>query len=1483
MIMDQEYSATVLPRIIQPLQKQNPSRPFTLQRALSNDILFDLDPSRTLEALTSSSGSLSTVNEDVTPSERAFGIRAVIACKSIKEWLEELTNWTWPKTEGLTGFEKSPTNERGLPTSHETLDEAADLNSGPYLKYIGCLTESQISMYESRINQISDAMEDLRVDEIKRQVLDTHFSSKSRPSSSCSSVPLSKFLSLESYSKINDFTAIITASILQALPRLSKLVRLMEIWRVRICVLWKMPAFFVALEDTEIALKSGWNAIKNIENGTDIEICTKSKVISRETFDVIRYILQEKVMTLGQRLDFMLNMLEGSQDTIPDSWLARMEDIEEDYGEWVVAGERQVRRGQWLTDTEVGSVDKIEETKIERISSSTSEQEALRAIKQPLLYSTEIADSENISELKIPEATRKSIERLAESKNFPTDMMSEISKSHSTIEMNSTETDVGKRSQERYEISKELSSLKQKHLRLYTSILTVEKIDKDIEESNESQISESLTSASIRKKQLTVPDKKDYYFEQPEQLELNSSGKISSSTLGSNQSEIDFDSENIIKTLSHDITDIVDSQTRDSRFSSPLQTYSSKNKESNVACRPMALEVSEDKRLYLDGSSDCFEKPDSNFSEVDELQNLSRTSNHVIDERCSLASNVNGNVTNDSISHKSVNRKRIFVDEIDDIDFSDATERNEKKSVDCSKKSIITPNSHPTFDGNFEGISSTELIKTHLNCQAKNDYPTNSSIKNVVEPYDISKESYVSLPVFCTDGSSESCFATSYKSKNRDIKNSSGTKLSSKLYHRKRSISLPSEILNSIVPSEANPKASKASITHSAHPSLELRKHMEPHNTINMVPSSVDVFFLDKAGLEYTLKVPLDGKITYTNNNLIISNICSSIDISALCIVTLEGCVPSLALGFPGNYSVIPPQPIFSVYYRGIAPNVIQNSPPKLDFNSVLETNRHETASITAYSNEFVAKAYSHAWKLPSPTVYPVFMEKSSSPPNASSGDSLCQDIDLGPNCNNYQNISIPDNKNIPPSNYDTLEHHLTHDYSGMQLSYPKASTEISDNTSPSLNGSPASDKTVIRPLFQKDEQFSLSGQIDFMRDISFDVTPPDSPLLRTQKCRSISFGSHSLKPLTPLLESTQQKTNSSSPAKTESLGIAKGNKNDQFQRQISSLLKTMPSLIYLTPQSEPKTLNSQSVRPKGSRRSLTPHSQTTSLPNNFSNSQTSTPLYTLVPANAKVTARSKHHNNSEIRIYHLSRSNGEAPIKLFVRLVGEHGERVMVRVGGGWADLGEYLREFASHHGRLTVTDTVRIHEAPTRKSSANTLRSSSVCREGEYSSPYPRPRSVIEQRPRSSLEIPKTRRSTGMSNLGFLENCSRNSMSRCPSTPVPNTKVNNFETPPSGTSSNGTVASTSITSDRSSRMSWNEEDFNLGLAGPRSKKMSISERDQEWIESMKEKVRMASAEKDRRNRERTEKSRNRGLSLDGLDKVGGTRRFFRRDGSVV
>ena len=81
----------------------------------------------------------------------------------------------------------------------------------------------------------------------------------------------------------------------------------------------------------------------------------------------------------------------------------------------------------------------------------------------------------------------------------------------------------------------------------------------------------------------------------------------------------------------------------------------------------------------------------------------------------------------------------------------------------------------------------------------------------------------------------------------------------------------------------------------------------------------------------------------------------------------------------------------------------------------------------------------------------------------------------------------------------------------------------------------------------------------------------------------------------------------------------------------------------------------------------------------------------TLAPADPSPNRRSTAANEPEVKLYHLTQAGREEPIKLFVRLVGE-GERVMVRVGGGWADLADYLRQYAEHHGSRTVSGEVDV-----------------------------------------------------------------------------------------------------------------------------------------------------------------------------------------------
>lgn len=302
------------------------------------------------------------------------------------------------------------------------------------------------------------------------------------------------------------------------------------------------------------------------------------------------------------------------------------------------------------------------------------------------------------------------------------------------------------------------------------------------------------------------------------------------------------------------------------------------------------------------------------------------------------------------------------------------------------------------------------------------------------------------------------------------------------------------------------------------------------------------------------------------------------------------------------------------------------------------------------------------------------------------------------------------------------------------------------------------------------------------------------------------------------------------------------------LRQQISNIISSIPAKIKLSsePTKEinlnPPDLQLPRLKKKSSKEPFRRNASGLS-------SRTVTPSFTLSPA--KTTRPRQSRGQQEIKVYHLSRSTGEAPIKLFIRCVGENGERVMVRVGGGWADLSEYLKEYATHHGRRSGRGdetTVEIRDLPQN----GLLRLAS--KEPE-SAPTSRPGSAASQAvaPSTPLQVRKLRK--GMGVLG-------NDIPRLqPRTPALRERE-------------GTPASEDSTRSRSSsRLSWTEEDSSfLGLAGPSGRRLEMSEESKAWVETVKQKVRIASGE----HKPPTEEKGRFG----DLGKVGGTKRLFRKAG---
>ena len=299
----------------------------------TDDLLANLSARAALDALRSPMGTLKECMDAATPAEQAFATRAVLASKNIQEWLDELLAWPW--LSGGDSADLCTSLGRKLFQSVELIRVESD-------KHFGNLPAADIARYEARITEISRDLDNLDIEEIKSQVLHNHIMPLSRPGSPMLDTrrPMA---SLANYATMDDLTALIAATLLQALPTLSRLTRLMNTWGLRLLVLRKVPVFLDALADGENALRSGWNTINLSFKASGASGSPPVSTLSRKEFDVMKSILERKVAKSGRDLDVLLDLLEGSEDSLPEDWIDRVDALEREYGEWTVASERKIR------------------------------------------------------------------------------------------------------------------------------------------------------------------------------------------------------------------------------------------------------------------------------------------------------------------------------------------------------------------------------------------------------------------------------------------------------------------------------------------------------------------------------------------------------------------------------------------------------------------------------------------------------------------------------------------------------------------------------------------------------------------------------------------------------------------------------------------------------------------------------------------------------------------------------------------------------------------------------------------------------------------------------------------------------------------------------------------------------------------------------------------------------------------------------------
>lgn len=304
----------------------------------------------------------------------------------------------------------------------------------------------------------------------------------------------------------------------------------------------------------------------------------------------------------------------------------------------------------------------------------------------------------------------------------------------------------------------------------------------------------------------------------------------------------------------------------------------------------------------------------------------------------------------------------------------------------------------------------------------------------------------------------------------------------------------------------------------------------------------------------------------------------------------------------------------------------------------------------------------------------------------------------------------------------------------------------------------------------------------------------------------------------------------------------------EQLDRHVSRVLNTLPSRIAFKPSlslpsREPSPAPATAAGPPRPRPGLSNKPPRTGL--------------TLSAVQSEMNSRKSTANDADGKMYYLTQEGKEQPIKLFVRLVGE-GERCMVRVGGGWADLGEYLRQYAEHHGHRTFSDG-KLEVGSMRLGGGTKART-----------PLSRPGSVLD-RPDSSMSF-RSRSSFGAAGTPMPLDMMQSSPSATtqPINLTPTTTRNGAYHTPTGSVKSSSRPSTADTFLNASPSSWSGQD--IGLAGPSVKhsrgNRELDEQKARWVEEMMTRAKQASSVE----RKKSE------TAWSDMGKVGGTRRMVFR-----
>lgn len=350
---------TQFPRFDPPVdfESQSPSRSprrkaqFAIREL--DPLLANLSPDSTLKALRATEtipggaaqDALTSSIVDASSTEREIGIRAAFAAQKLREWRTEVTEWKWPnKRERALGVGFSP------PANADTSN----------VEYLGSLPIDLVDQYEDRLGEIRDDLDSLGIEEIKDHVLEAHVPANNKKSAE--SLNIRPIGVRTSYGRMRDFTALITATVIQALPDLAKLNILLDEWDTRLKVLRSLPKFRFGLAAVQSGLQSAIQELRDPE---------LARNITDATYEHKKLWLGEQVADLGRRTDQLLDILEGQEDSLPQIWIDRLEKVELDYATWVVDAQQRALKNK-LSPSQNSTPEKNTTNEQESITPSNS-------------------------------------------------------------------------------------------------------------------------------------------------------------------------------------------------------------------------------------------------------------------------------------------------------------------------------------------------------------------------------------------------------------------------------------------------------------------------------------------------------------------------------------------------------------------------------------------------------------------------------------------------------------------------------------------------------------------------------------------------------------------------------------------------------------------------------------------------------------------------------------------------------------------------------------------------------------------------------------------------------------------------------------------------------------------------------------------------------------------------------------------------------